>query len=130
MEKKISLHLVTKTVVKVIILIPFCALTPKNITNTTRITLQRIEKLDFNISGKPYPVRVNSSNINLVGTLFLKFFLKILLVREGLVTDVDVILEGEGELSIGEVMLGHCENSNMAKMTALMKDECIPRINV
>ena len=48
------------------------------------------------------------SDVNLVRTAFLNLFLHLGLVGKGLVTDVDVILQREGELTVGKVGLGHC----------------------
>lgn len=54
-----------------------------------------------------YPVTVYCSNVNLVWVHLLHFLLQLILCAERLVADVDVIFEGEGELSIQKVVLLH-----------------------
>lgn len=53
---------------------------------------------------KPHPVTVHRSNVDLVGVHLLHFLLQLTLRAEGLVADIDVIFEGEGELAILKVV--------------------------
>lgn len=55
-----------------------------------------------------HPVTVNGSDVNLVRVHLLHLLLQLGLRAERLVADIDVIFEGEGELSILKVVLLHC----------------------
>lgn len=54
-----------------------------------------------------HPVAIYGSNVNLVRVHLLHLLLQLALGAEGLVPDVDVIFECEGELSVLEVVLLH-----------------------
>ena len=70
-----------------------------------------------------YPVAENSSNINFVGCTFLDFFLHFLLVSKGLIPHINVIFQGEGELSIWEIPLCHWNNITSIETKAILGQE-------
>ena len=60
-----------------------------------------------------HPVREDGTNVYLVGTLFLYFFLHVLLVCKGLVAYVDIIFQCEGKLSVCEARLRNCNKKEI-----------------
>lgn len=60
-----------------------------------------------NTSPSSYPVTVDCSNVNLVWVHLLHFLLQLVLCSKGLVADVDVVFECEGELTVLKVILLH-----------------------
>lgn len=66
---------------------------------------------------KTYPMCEHSTNIYFVWTSFLYFFLQFLLITEWLISDVNIVLQCEGKLSIAKIILWHCnQKSNKIKL--------------
>lgn len=57
---------------------------------------------------------VHSSDINFVWVHLLHLLLQVTLRAKRLVPDIDVIFEGEGEFTVLEVPLGHCQSRRNA----------------
>ena len=57
--------------------------------------------------GKEYLVCKHGPNVNLVRVVLLNFLLQFLLISKWLISQIDIILESEGELPLGEVSLGY-----------------------